>query len=279
MKFFIVDGKIAERKDIVLSDEYIDMQFRLSQKIWYGYGGIPLFPENINLLEYQSEILNIPFPKEFQNKSELFRLVKRMLNKNKFYRSGHVHLQVIAGKPSIHTLVTCTAFQEFIFPFSEEGLLVNVSKHRKYSLNTINRMSFNSERLWYTALAEIYNTPYQQSIILNEMDMVCEVAFNNLFLITENELVTPSFKSGCHENAIRPFVLEAAGNLGLKVSEKANVTAEELLNADELFYASEVSGIQWILGIGNQRYIHFYSKRINEELNVLLKGKALENSL
>ncbi len=278
MRFFIVDGKIVERKDIHLSEHFTEMKFRLSQKMWYGYGGIPLFAENINQLEDQADFLKIQFPKEFKNKRELFRLVKRMLNKNKFYRSGYVHLQIFAGIHSTHTVATCTTFMEFIFPFAEEGLLVNVSKQNKYSLNAISRMQFYSEWLWQSALAEIYNTQFQHSVILNEKDMVCEGTFNHIFLISENELITPSFQSGCYKNALRTFVIESATRLGLKVSEKADVSVEKLLNADELFFASEEMGMQWILGIENQRFIHFYSKKIHEELNVLLKSKAVLNS-
>lgn len=279
MRFFFVDGKIVEKKDILLSEDFTDVQFRLSQKMWYGYGGIPLFAENINLLESQAAALNIKFPKEFQNKRELYRLIKRMLNKNKLYRSGHVHLQIISGIHAIHTLATCTSFTEFIFPFSDDGLLVNFSRHKKYSLNALNRLPFFGEWLWQLVLAEVQDTQFHQSVILNEKDLVCESAYNNLFIIANNELTTPSFLSGCHENTLRHEVLEASKKLGLKVAEKSSITANDLMSADELFFASESSGIQWILGIENQRFIHYYSRIIHDELNVLLKGKAILNPL
>lgn len=247
--------------------------------MWYGYGGIPLFTENIDLLRKQSVLLKLTFPEEFEDSRELFRLIKRMLNKNKFYRSGHVHLQIFYGNDSIHTLVSCTTFSEFTFPFSEDGVLAAFSSQKKFTTNMMNRLPFYNERLWQSAFAEIRDMPFQQSIILNEKDSACECACNSLFIISGNELTTPSYQSGCHESALRQFVIEAAAKLGLKVNEAAFISPDEIFEADEIFCASEEWGIQWILGIDQQRFIHYFSEKIAEELNGLLKAKSGINPL
>lgn len=279
MRFIILDGKILEKKDVLLPEEFTKNRLAMSQKMWYGYGGIPLFPENMDLLRTQAVVLKLPFPADFENNRELFRLIKRMLNKNRFYRSGHVHMQIFYGKDSIHTLVSSTTFSEFAFPFSEEGILAAFSTQKKFTPNVMNRMPFFNERLWQTALSEIIDTPFHQSIILNEKDSACECAFSSLYFISGNELITPSYRSGCHENALRRLVIEAAEKLGLKTNEAAFISQDEILEADEIFCASEEWGIQWILGIEQQRFIHYYSEKIAEELNVLLKIKAGTNPL
>ena len=279
MRFIIVDGKIIEKKEVVLTEEITNNRFTLSQKMWYGYGGIPLFTENIELLKQQAAVLKTPFPSEFGDNRELFRLIKRMLNKNRFYRSGHIHLQIFYGNDSIHTLVSCTTFTGFTFPFSEEGLLGAFSTQKKFTQNAMNRLPFFNERLWQGALAEIQGTPFKQSIILNDRDSAWECAFCSLFIVSQNELITPSHLSGCHENALRRFVIEAAVNLGLKPNEAAFISPDEILEADEIFCASEEFGIQWILGVEQQRFIHYYSEKIAEELDLLLKAKAGTNQL
>jgi hypothetical protein len=43
---------------------------------------------------------------------------------------------------------------------------------------------------------------------------------------------------------------------------------------NELFIAGEESGIQWILGVENKRFIHHYSEIIHEKLNDFLKGRV-----
>lgn len=274
MTYYIFDGQIVNDTEIILTEEFTDDRIRLIQKIWYGYGGIPLFSENIHQLETQASHLNIPLPQLFDDKRELFRLIKRMLNKNKYYRSGHILLQILTDGNSVCSIVTCNAYRGFSFPFSEEGALVKFSNLKKYSGNTCNRFTFFNERLWQSALAEFRGTQYQQAIILNENDFVCECAFASLFMMAENELIYPSLQSGCHENVILPVILDAAVKLGLKVTERAFISKEGLLSADELFCVSEIRGMNWILGIENQRFIHYFSRKINDELNALLKQKA-----
>jgi hypothetical protein len=202
-----------------------------------------------------------------------------MLNKNKFYRSGHVHFQITAGPRSLHTLISCTSFTGFTWAIIEEGLLVAFSSQKKYSHNQLNRMPWFNEQLWQAAIAEVQKNSYHQAIILNEYEGVCECPFSSIFIIAENELITPSYKSGCHENAFRQVVLEAAVNIGLTVKEPANLSKKQLIEADEIFCVSEEWGMQWLMGIEQQRYIRFYSEKINDELNVLLKKRAASNSL
>ena len=40
---------------------------------------------------------------------------------------------------------------------------------------------------------------------------------------------------------------------------------------NEIFLASEENGIQWVLGVGNKRFVHRASIKIHELLNLQLK--------
>ena len=279
MRFFIADGKIVEKKNALLLDDYIIPGLRLTQNIWYGYGGIPLFSDNLNLLKKRADLLKISFPPEFNNTRELFRLVKRMLNKNKLYRSGYVHLQIIKNAGSIHTVATCSAVNGFTLPFSEEGLLMSFSGQKKYTSNPETHFDLVNEPLWESALAELKDSRFNQTIILNDRNYVCECPYGNLYMRATNTLITPSRMSGCHENALRSLVFEAACIMGLKIVEEPELTKEMLLEADELFSASEEYGFHWVLGINDQRFVHYYSRIINEQVNILLRQKAAVNTL
>ncbi len=274
MEFLIANGKVAKTDEINLNQILTESNFRLSQKIWYGYGGIPFFSENIEQIKKQAEALKLPFPKEFENPGELFRITKRMLNKNKFYRSGYVYFQLFRNKNKVQTLITASAFQEFDFPFAEAGLLATFSIQKKLSQNPFNRFPFFNEMLWQTGLSEIHHSTLQQVIFLNENQSVCECAHANIFLIKENELITPSLATGCYEDVLRSFVLKSAKLEGLNVSEITRIEESKIFEMDEIFLASENAGIQWILGIGNKRFLHYFSKKIYE----VLKDKIKLNS-
>ncbi len=266
-KFILVNGKMTETDGINPDMVFLDASFRLSQKMWYGFGGIPLFYENLELLKTQAEVLKLPFPAEFENERELFRLTKRMLNKNKFYRSGNIHFQLFWNNESVHTLITCNAFENFDFPVSKEGLLVTFSKQKKNSGNTLSRFAFFNEGLWQAGLAEIRDTYFQQVIFLNEKDAICECARANIFMVKGNELFTPSSEAGSYIDVLKPLILDTATQSGLNVTERKKSTIPELWEMDEIFIASEILGFQWIMGIENKRFLHHYSGIIYQKLN------------
>lgn len=274
MEYLVANGKIARSDEINLNHLLTKSSFRLSQKVWYGYGGIPFFSENMEQIKHQAETLQLLFPKEFENRRELFRITKRMLNKNKFYRSGYVHFQLFWNGKQPQTLITANAFEEFDFPFTATGILATFSIQRKQSQNPFNRFPFYNEILWQTGLSEIQQSPFQQVIFMNENHSACECAFANLFLVKGNDLLTPAVSAGCYEDVLRNHVLNAAKNAGFQVSEINSIDAPKILEMDEIFAASECKGFQWFLGIENKRFLHSGSKKIYD----LLLAKLQANS-
>ncbi|MGM0619807.1 MAG: aminotransferase class IV [Bacteroidota bacterium] len=276
MDFLIVNGKIVKTKETNLSEFIIDEPFSLSQKMWFGYGGIPLFSENIELLARQAAAMKMNLPREFENRRELFRITKRMLNKNKFYRSGHVTFQLFKTKNKSGFVVTSEPFSEFEFPFSEEGILLTFSNQKKLSGNDFNPFAFFSKPLWESTISELGNTHFHNSVFLNEKNEVCECAGANIFLIQKNEIITPPLNSGCYNDILRPMILDSAREIGLKTNETTVVKKSDLKKMDEIFIASELTGVQWVLGVENKRFLHFISDQIHNTLIENLKRKALD---
>lgn len=274
MDFLIVDNKIIPKNEVNLTSFFWDEPFVLSQKLWFGFGGIPLFQENIELLFQQMETLNLPIPEPFKNIKELFRITKRMLNKNKFYRSGLVHFQLFWYDLKVIPVITSLAFPEFDFPFSMHGLLVTYSTLKKHSEIFLNRYSFYNNTLWKAAEAQLRDSHFQNSILLNEKNFVCECINTNIFMIKKNVLITPSLQTGCFEGKLRDTILKIAFNINFKVVESAKIKKEDLLQMDEIFIASEENGIQWVLGVENKRFVHQYSAKIHKKLNEYLKSKV-----
>lgn len=274
MDFLIHNGEIVRRKEINLSKFLYEKSFSLKQKIWYGFGGIPLFTENICLIEKQAEILKLPLPEIFSNKREFFRITKRMLNKNKFYRSGFIEIHLFWQKKNVDTVITSSAFSFFDFPFSEEGILITSSNHKKHSQNKLNQFSFYNETIWETTLLELNDTYFKNAVLTNETGAVCECSFSNIFFLKGKKIITPALNAGCYNDSLRSVILKTAKSLKLVPVESDNIQLSELPKTDEIFLASEQTGIQWALGFENKRFLHRHSDAIHEKLNEFLKEKA-----
>jgi len=273
-RFVTINGKVVEKEEINLSYLFWEDRLEVSQKCWFGFGGIPLLKENLELLVQQMETVKIPLPALFQNKRELFRVTKRMLNKNKFYRSGFIHFRVFCHNEQVTSLITSEAFETFDFPFSENGVLVNYSDYTKHSENPLNPFQFYNQPLWDVAQAQLQNTLFQNSIFLNENHTVCEGIHANLFFIRDKELITPALSTGCYHDVLRSIVLKLAAETNLKVTESDHIQPDDVLQMNEIFMAGETLGMQWVLGVENKRYIHLYSLLIHKKLNQYLKAKV-----
>lgn len=274
MEFIIVNGEIIRKEEVNLTHFCWGEPLVISQKMWFGFGGIPLFYENLVFINLQFDALNTKIPEIIRNARELYRIIKRMLNKNKFYRSGIISFQFFIGKLGVNTLITCSAVPEFEFPFHENGLLVDFSEYKKDAENSLNRFGSFNRLQWKAAVAKYREAHFKDSIILNEKGVICESISSNIFFVKDNVLFTPSLETGCYEDTIRKEVFEVARKINLEVSEQGDLTKEDIFLMDEVFLASEENGTRWILGIEGKRYIHKYSVEIGIGLNKLLKNKA-----
>lgn len=273
-RFAIVNGEIVEKEEINLSHLFWENRVEITQKCWFGFGGIPLLNENMAILKQQLDAVKIPLPDFFQNKRELFRLTKRMLNKNKFYRSGLIQFTIFNQNNTVSSLITSQAFKIFELPFSENGVLVNYSALLKQAQNPLNNFRFFNQPLWKTAQAKLNNTLFQNSIFLNENHAVCDSINANIFLVKSNQLITPALSTGCYNDVLRNIILQLGAELNLKVIESENIQQKEVLEMDEIFIAGEEIGIQWLLGVETKRYVHYYSTIIHEKVNEFLKAKV-----
>ena len=275
MDFLIINGKIIRKEDANLTHLFWDEPFVLSQKIWFGFGGIPLFHKNIEFLCQQLNVFNIEIPEFLKNRRELFRISKRMLNKNKFYRSGIINIQLFINDAKIDYIISSTGYSEFDFPISKKGLLVNFSESKRNMANQLNRYQFYNKTNWKIKKSQLRDSTFQSSILINEKGMICEGISSNIFMVKDNVLIAPALGSGCFEDTIRNTILEVASKLQLKSLELPNIKKEHISEMNEIFFASEELGIQWILGVENKRFVNSFTKQIHEKLNEIFKEKVI----
>lgn len=274
MEFVIVDGEILKKEETNVTSYLWNEPQLLLFKIWFGYGGIPLFPESVARIRQYLNITGAEIPAILKNQRELFRLTKRMLNKNKFFRSGYVNIHLFIRKRKVNTLITSTAFATFEFPISEQGLLLQFSGFNKFSGNPLGKYHLQHQITEEAEKAEILNSLYQNSIFLNENNVICDAIGANIFMFKNNTLITPSLETGCIDDILRSLILEIAVSLGYKVLESASIKKKDLLQMNEIFLADSSNGIKWIMGVENKRFVRQNSIYIHKKLVEFLKNKV-----
>jgi branched-chain amino acid aminotransferase len=112
---------------------------------------------------------------------------------------------------------------------------------------------------------------YQNCLLLNEEKNVVEALNGNLFMLTNNRLLTPPLSEGCLNGIMRKQILELAKKIdGLEVSEEP-ISPFDLQKADELFVTNVIQGVQPITKYRKKEFALNWSPILVEKVNQLLE--------
>jgi branched-chain amino acid aminotransferase len=133
-----------------------------------------------------------------------------------------------------------------------EGVRVKISKWRRIDASTLPPQAKLVANYANSILAKLdaLKDGYDESILLNTEGKVAEGPGENLFMVKGGKLYTPPISAGVLPGITRDCVIKISADEGIPFEEK-NLTPEELLQADEVFFtgtAAEVTPIREIEG-------------------------------
>lgn len=175
---------------------------------------------------------------------ELCDLTVRLLEMDGFREDAYI--RPLAYKSSLQIGVSMEGVADgltiFASPFGnyvdiDRGLAVCVSSWRRTSDNAIPPRAKVTGNYANTALIknEAVVNGYDEAIVLTEQGLVSEGSAENIFLVRDGHLVTPTVSDNILEGITRLIVCELAEReMGISTVER-NVARSELYTADEIF--------------------------------------------
>ena len=121
-------------------------------------------------------------------------------------------------------------------------------------------------------LGSIYakENDYDNCILLNEKKQVVEALNGNLFLVKENDLITPPLSDGCLKGILRQqLVTICKKSAQFNLLEKS-ISPFDFQKADELFITNVIQGIQPITHYRKKVYNTRVAQILLEKLNELV---------
>jgi len=103
-------------------------------------------------------------------------------------------------------------------------------------------------------------------IILNQEQNIVESYHGNIFLFIQEEIITPSEKSGCSIQLIRNVVINGLRALNFEVVEMDHISVEALFEAKEILIAGS-SGIYSLKGFEYKRYFENNRKILIDKIS------------
>jgi branched-chain amino acid aminotransferase len=102
---------------------------------------------------------------------------------------------------------------------------------------------------------------WNDALLLNTADNICDSSIANIFLIKNGLVTTPGLDSGCIAGVMRRTILEQLPACGLKIKE-TSINVNDILTADEVFLSNSIYGIRWIKQIRNVQYNNTLTRQI-----------------
>ena len=181
--------------------------------------------------------------------------------KNKIKKSCYIRPFYFVGDYGINLHVTKKAPTNvaiFTFPFGDlfnkNGITAGISSWRKFSdMSTPTQAKMGGNYLnSIIATQEAKRNGVDEAILLDHNGNVSEAPGENIFIIRNEQLVTPSLESSALEGITRDAVIKIAKDLDMDVVER-NIARSELEISDEIFLTGTAAEITPIVSMDSKK--------------------------
>lgn len=245
--------KVLDNKVLFLEDHY----FRLMASMRICRMEIPM---NFTMEYFESQILNLVQSLKTANSYRVRFSVYR--DTEGFYLPKSRNLQFI---------VTASPLNSNLYVFGKENYEVELYKDFYITKQLLSTLKTNNKMLQIIGSIFADENGYDNCLVLNDEKNVVEALQSNLFMKTDNVIVTPPVSDGCLNGIMRKQVLEILKRTeGIEVKE-ISISPFDLQKADELFLTNVIFGIQPITKYRKKVYTTDFAADVLKKLNAKIR--------
>jgi branched-chain amino acid aminotransferase len=193
---------------------------------------------------------------KFSNK-QIENAIINLCKKNKMKKSCYIRPFYFVGEYGINLHVTekaPTIVAIFMFPFGDlfnkKGITAGVSSWRKFSVTTTPPQAKMGGNYLNSILAtqEAKRNGYDEAILLDKLGNVSEAPGENIFIVKNNQIITPPLSSSALAGITRDSIFQLAKDMGYKVVIR-EISRSELYISEEVFLSGTAAEITPIIRI------------------------------
>ena len=214
--------------------------------------------DHIKRFRNSGKFYNITF--NFSNK-QIENAVLNLCKKNKIKESCYIRPFYFVGQYGINLHVTKKAPTHvgiFSFPFGDlfnkNGITATISKWRKFSdLSTPIQAKMGGNYLnSVLATQDAKQKGFDEAILLDQSGNVSEAPGENIFLVKNNKLITPTLSASALDGITQKSIITLTKNMNLEVKVR-KVSKKELKFADEIFLSGTAAEITPIIKLDKKK--------------------------
>jgi len=134
-----------------------------------------------------------------------------------------------------------------------EPLRLTVYQDEKKSTGLLSNIKTNNYLICIMAAKCAQQNGFDDALILNTRDGICEATSSNVFFIKDRSVFTPPLSEGCVAGVMRRHLLQQLPSLGFMVQE-IPVSLEMMYEMDEVFLTNAIRGILRVGRLGSKEY-------------------------
>lgn len=280
MKKYIVYDGFLRPNDIPLFKS-TNRAFRYGDAIFetmrYHKGRVLFWEDHYKRLLQSMAVMKFPLnclPKS----SDILTFISDLTVKNRNFLDSRVRLTLFRRGEGYHApehleaswIIEADALDGKGYILPEKGVKIDVFE--EFPKNFTPASAFKSANALPYIMAGIFckQNELDDCLVVNGYGKIIESINSNLFWIQGEKLFTPLVSTGCIDGVMRKQICLVAGKAGLTLIENEGATLKTLLEADEIFLTNSVSGIKWVGGFRQRRYL----SRLTSKVFTELKGMA-----
>ena len=269
-----IDGKLhaADEQSIHPDNRAFRYGEGLFETIRLHKGTMPLFDLHWERLTHSLPALYFELPVHFTKdylKNELLQLAKR----NQVLDAARMRIMIFKGEGGIwekpttnfRYLLQCWPLEQKEISLNENGLDIGLFPDGRKACDAFANFKTNNYFLYALAAQYAKAQKWNECIVLNQFNRICDTTIANLFYVKNKTIYTPTLAEGCVAGVMRTHLLHSFATVGLKFEEIA-CTPEQLSNADELFLTNAMNGIRWVKRFNEKQYLPQLAPQIFQEL-------------
>lgn len=262
MNYMVVNGKTCSEDTPAVSVNSRGLRFGdgLFETIKSISGKLLFFDEHMSRLWKGLQVLQFVIPKHL-TPEKLRQDIDGLLQKNGHHHKARIRITVYRGDGGLYDeidnkpnyILQTWPLHDETGNWNSNGLVLGVYHDVKKNVDVLSGLKHNNFLPYALAALQAKEEKWNDAILLNTSDRVCETTIANIFLIKDAVIYTPALQEGCIDGIMRRYMISEMKAAGYSIIQ-GQLTLNDLENADEVFLTNSIYNIRWVGSIGNRRY-------------------------
>jgi len=195
--------------------------------------------------------------------------IQALAKKNGQEKKARIRLQVFRGDGGLYDktgsqlnyCIECWELAGDNDSLNSNGLELGIYTAARKSCDVLANLKHCNFLPYALAALHAKKEKWNDALLLNQYERICDSTIANIFFIKNGELFTPALSEGCVAGVMREQVIASLKDTHWKVNE-TTLTIEALLQAEEVFLTNSIYNIRWVKSIGNIAYTNTLIQKI-----------------